>query len=480
MTKPRVFIGSSKKGVKIAEAIQAQLEEVADVWVWDQKVFRHGYSHLENLLKILDSTDFAVLVLTADDEIIDDERSLFSPRDNVLFECGLFMGRLGRDRTYVVYDRDANIKLPSDLAGVSLASYAAPDETNPVPALGPACTAIKSAIEQFNKVTKEIELFEFHQKIGEGFYKTLVDSYRHAKKCIYVSGRGFVEAKPSTKLGQHIAELIFETEEALKRGVTIFRIQTSKNVSSLWAERFAELMDKYPDRLKVFADYSDPAFVNVGIVDPEEEGSLVELMFESQKFSLDQAYYSAVTAIFLRNKRELAISLQRSFIDHSKSLRTMSPDDMRLLGGSFLYFAYGSNLSTSQMKQRCPQSAALGIGVIYNWRLSFSVKAPHLGGVAAGIYESQDDTVSGVVYRMTYEDKVNLDAIESGGYVPVTVSVKMKDQTCDAFTYVPAQQPAPSDTSLRPPSAYINQMIEGAREHGLTDLAAHLEQIRDQ
>jgi len=132
------------------------------------------------------------------------------------------------------------------------------------------------------------------------------------------------------------------------------------------------------------------------------------------------------------------------------------------------------------MKQRCPHSTALGTGVIYNWRLSFSVKAPHLGGVAAGIYESRDDTVSGVVYRMTYEDKVNLDAIESGGYVPVTVSVKMKDQTCDAFTYVPAQQPAPPDTSLRPPSAYINKMIEGAQEHGLTGLAAHLEQIRDQ
>jgi predicted nucleotide-binding protein with TIR-like domain len=46
-----------------------------------------------------------------------------SVRDNVLFECGLFMGRLGRDRVFIVYDQTIKLKIPSDLAGITLAPY---------------------------------------------------------------------------------------------------------------------------------------------------------------------------------------------------------------------------------------------------------------------------------------------------------------------------------------------------------------------
>jgi gamma-glutamylcyclotransferase (GGCT)/AIG2-like uncharacterized protein YtfP len=477
MAKPSVFIGSSTEGLKVAQAIEYNLQHNAIITVWNENIFELSHANLENLINTLDHFDFAILVLTGEDETTSREVTSLSPRDNVLFELGLFMGRLGRERTYVVHSPQDKVKIPSDLAGVSLASYSPRSDNNLIAALSPACTIIRTTIERLGPLTKEVELFEFHQHVGETFYEKLVDSYRSANRCIYVSGRGFVEATPSTRLGQHISELLSVTEEALARGVAIARIQTSKNISSLWADQFATLMDKYPDSLKVFADYSDPALVNVGIVDPEEEGCLIELMFESQKFSLDKAYYPAVTAIFLRRRRELARSLQRSFIDHFRNLKTMSSDDMRLLGSYTLYFAYGSNMSTQQMLLRCPHSKFLATGVIYNWKLAFSVKAPHLGGVAAGIYESPEDTVSGVVYRMTYEDKANLDRIEGGGYIPVTVNVKMESGNCDAFTYVPAQQPDP-DTSLKPPPQYLNKMIDGAREHGLKELSGYLEQFR--
>ena len=43
----------------------------------------------------LDRFDFAILVLTADDLVASRDVLSTAPRDNVLFELGLFMGGLG-------------------------------------------------------------------------------------------------------------------------------------------------------------------------------------------------------------------------------------------------------------------------------------------------------------------------------------------------------------------------------------------------
>jgi hypothetical protein len=123
MSRASVFIGSSSEGREVARAIGEGLECCADTIMWDEDVFEFGRGYLEELMTELERHDFAVLVLTPDDVVESRGDSQKSPRDNVLFECGLFMGRLGRERTFIVCDRSTQMKLPSDLAGVSLISY---------------------------------------------------------------------------------------------------------------------------------------------------------------------------------------------------------------------------------------------------------------------------------------------------------------------------------------------------------------------
>ncbi|MHC4112502.1 MAG: TIR domain-containing protein [Planctomycetota bacterium] len=148
MSKPKVFIGSSKEGLDIAKAVEFHLNRKCDVTVWDSGVFKPSKTTIENLEESITKYEFAVLVFTPDDIIITRNQKLGAPRDNVILELGLFVGSLSRDRTFVVCDPN-QVKLPSDWSGVSVACFdwkraSIPDERRA--ALSPASTEIHDAI----------------------------------------------------------------------------------------------------------------------------------------------------------------------------------------------------------------------------------------------------------------------------------------------------------------------------------------------
>jgi hypothetical protein len=164
--KPRVFIGSSREGLPIAEAIQTGLDYDAEVTIWSQGVFGLSTGTLESLVRASGDYDFAVLVLTPDDLTQKRDVSGNSPRDNVIFELGLFMGARGRERTFAVYCRDKELDLPSDLAGVTLADYGNRTDGNLQAALGPACTKIKNAIAATFQTGGKSQPQNLHAKVA--------------------------------------------------------------------------------------------------------------------------------------------------------------------------------------------------------------------------------------------------------------------------------------------------------------------------
>ncbi|MGE0222916.1 MAG: TIR domain-containing protein [Acetobacteraceae bacterium] len=147
--KPRLFIGSSFDGLEVARALQAELEDRVDVVLWTQGVFEMKFACLESLIQETDKADFAVLVLTAEDMIRSRGRQRASPRDNVLFELGLFMGRLGRQRCFFLHDgpeRDG-LTLPADLLGVWAASYVRRADGDLRSAIGPAAMRMAEQVD---------------------------------------------------------------------------------------------------------------------------------------------------------------------------------------------------------------------------------------------------------------------------------------------------------------------------------------------
>lgn len=147
-SRPSLFVGSSTEGLAIARHAQVLLDQVCEVELWTQGVFGLSQGTLESLLLAVERFDFAVLVLTPDDLAVSRGTSKQTARDNVIFELGLFVGAIGRDRTFMLFDREAPPALPSDLAGVTAATFQRHSSGNLEAALGAPCTKIQNAIEK--------------------------------------------------------------------------------------------------------------------------------------------------------------------------------------------------------------------------------------------------------------------------------------------------------------------------------------------
>lgn len=151
-TRPRVFIASSSEGLGIANKIQELMEYDISAEVWNQgTVFGLGSSTLEALEHAVSNYEFGVFVFTPDDELHTRGEIKPTARDNVVFELGLFIGKLTRWRSFVLHPSKRAISLPTDLAGITTAHYD-PDAPNLAAALGPACQRIREAVnEQIHK-----------------------------------------------------------------------------------------------------------------------------------------------------------------------------------------------------------------------------------------------------------------------------------------------------------------------------------------
>ncbi|SFN21330.1 Predicted nucleotide-binding protein containing TIR-like domain-containing protein [Chitinophaga sp. YR627] len=150
--KPKIFIGSSSEALDLAEAIQSNLEHSAYCTIWNQGIFSLSSNALDDLLKTLDVYDYGIFIFRPDDKSTIRKEEYSTIRDNVIFELGLYFGKLGKTNAFYLIPRNyPKLHLPSDLGGITAGTYDHErliTDRNFKATVGPFCTQIK---EMLNK-----------------------------------------------------------------------------------------------------------------------------------------------------------------------------------------------------------------------------------------------------------------------------------------------------------------------------------------
>lgn len=145
----KVFIISSAEALPVARIVQnAFAHDAFTPIVWTDDVFKVSNYTLQTLEDVIDDCDFAIAIAHSDDMTECRGKEWPAPRDNVIFELGLFMGRLGKERAVLMEPRDDGVKLPSDLAGITTVPYRYTPGKDAAALMAPACNILRDHINR--------------------------------------------------------------------------------------------------------------------------------------------------------------------------------------------------------------------------------------------------------------------------------------------------------------------------------------------
>jgi len=146
--RPVLFVGCAAESLAIAREIQAGLEHddmITRLWS-EPGVFGASSYPMEALENQINEADFAALVVGGEDEVTSRGSTSEAPRDNIVFELGLFIGGLGRNRAFMLQPRGVDLRIPSDLLGLTPLTYEVVSAEDLASSLGPSINSIRKSV----------------------------------------------------------------------------------------------------------------------------------------------------------------------------------------------------------------------------------------------------------------------------------------------------------------------------------------------
>ncbi len=217
--KPKIFIGSSTEGLEVAKRIKEYFSGDYDCYLWNDNIFKNNTSFLETLVKAASLFDFGFMVFSADDKTIVRDKHFETARDNVLFEYGLFLGRMGVERAFII--SQDGVKIPSDMLGITRVKYNVEDNGDKRNA------ATKTLEDVLGNLKKQIdENVHLH---GLGLLPSTVIAYLYFDNFVKVTAEWIVNKAPALevngkiyKRGKLKIKMPDNLEEDIKRDATVF------------------------------------------------------------------------------------------------------------------------------------------------------------------------------------------------------------------------------------------------------------------
>lgn len=145
-SRPKVFVICASEALIIAQTIQFSFRTEAEFTIWSDEVFRASQYPLESLAEVLEQSDFGIAIASPEDIVHKRGVESIQPRDNVLVELGMSIGKLGRERSMVLVPRAEKVELPSDFKGLTPIDYQDGNDKDLTALLGPTCHQIRTVI----------------------------------------------------------------------------------------------------------------------------------------------------------------------------------------------------------------------------------------------------------------------------------------------------------------------------------------------
>jgi hypothetical protein len=251
--KPRIFIGSSSEGKSLADAIHSELQSEAECTVWTQGVFGLSESNIEALKRQVDTSEFGIFVFSSDDAVTKRGKLFSAPRDNVVYELGLFSGALGWERCFFVTPAGADIHLPTDLLGMTAGEYEiGRRDDNLQAAVAPFCTKVRNKIRALTLGVKFLSPAP-DAELSIGLQTFTCECTARPGNDVFLFTQKFDRWWVGERLEHRIGNL-YEGETYLGTpGPEIIHVIKSNNIGTLWVDnhrRIAEELKKYPPIIK--------------------------------------------------------------------------------------------------------------------------------------------------------------------------------------------------------------------------------------
>jgi hypothetical protein len=277
--KPRIFIGSSKEGKSVAEAIHSELQHPAECTVWTQGIFGLSATNIENLMRQVDTSEFEIFVFSADDAVTMRGKLFSAPRDNVVYELGLFSGALGRERCFFVTPEGTDIHLPTDLLGMTAGWYeTGRRDQNFRAAVGPFCSMVRQRIEELTLGLSFLRP-EPNALLCTGWQTfTCQCTARPGPDVFLVTQKGDRWLPRQEKL-----ELITDNKYEVKTyfsendpgSITVHIMKATRNLPILWVESYRNIVDQAKRYPPMFRGDLPPGFFSLASIPVEVVGERV-------------------------------------------------------------------------------------------------------------------------------------------------------------------------------------------------------------